>query len=362
MRNLRSDAIRVLYDERCKKSLFRYFEVFQGNKSAKFKIAKKISADFNKRDKIERLWSLHEKLTEEYYSLEKKLDRRKVKLDGMVSPEKTYLDLKGEIAERILSSCQLCERRDKPDRLKGELGFCQCGSDEIVVSTFFEHMGEEAELVPSGTIFTCGCTLQCLHCQNWTISQHYETGKKYSSESLAKVVERLREGGCRNANLVGGDPTPWLKHWVDVFRSVDVNVPVIWNSNAYYSEEAARLLMGFVDVYLLDYKYGKNECATRISRAPNYVRVCQRNLLYAKKYGEIIIRILLLPSHIDCCAKSILNWIADNLGLNVRVNIMDQYRPEWRAYDVPELRRHLTISEYKTVVNHAKDLGLGNLA
>jgi putative pyruvate formate lyase activating enzyme len=222
----------------------------------------------------------------------------------------------------------------------------------------FEHMGEEPELVPSGTIFTLGCTMRCKHCQNWTISQWFEQGEIYAPERLAKAVEHLRKSGCRNANLVGGEPTPWLEQWLETFKRVDVNVPVVWNSNSYYSEETARLLAGFVDVYLLDFKYGNNECATRISDAPNYWEACTRSHLYGNGYGELLIRVLLLPEHLECCAKTILNWIAENLGTWVRTNVMFQYRPEWRAHEIPELRRRLTRNEMERAVQLAKEAGL----
>jgi putative pyruvate formate lyase activating enzyme len=224
----------------------------------------------------------------------------------------------------------------------------------------FEHTGEEPELVPSGTIFTLGCTLRCLHCQNWTISQWYETGEIFSPQLLAKCVENLRERGCRNANLVGGEPTPWVEQWLETFKHVEVNVPVVWNSNSYYSEETAKLLAGFVDVYLLDFKYGSNECAERISYAPSYWEACTRNHIYGGKYGELLIRILVLPDHLQCCVKVVLNWIAQNLGKWVRTNIMFQYRPEWRAHEVPELRRRLTRSEMEQALNFAKEAGLTN--
>jgi putative pyruvate formate lyase activating enzyme len=177
---------------------------------------------------------------------------------------------------------------------------------------------------------------------------------------LARAVENLRRGGCRNANLVGGDPTPWLAHWLEAFKHVNVNVPVVWNTNSYYSEESARLLAGFVDVYLLDFKYGNDECATRISEAPNYWEVCTRNHLFGKKYGELLIRVLVLPGHLECCTKPILKWIATNLGIGVRVNVMFQYRPEWRASEIPELRRRLTSNEMERAVQLAKEAGLTN--
>ena len=139
-----------------------------------------------------------------------------------------------------------------------------------------------------------------------------------------------------------------------------VSVPVVWNSNTYYSEDAANLLSGFADVYLLDFKYGPGNCAERISNAPRYWEVCTRNHLIAKKYGELIIRVLVLPEHLECCTKPILQWIAENLGTDTRVNIMFQYRPEWRAAEVPELGRRLTGEERKRAIELAREAGLQN--
>jgi putative pyruvate formate lyase activating enzyme len=357
---LRPDSLAVLHDEKCKRSLSRYFNVFQGRKHAKFKISKKLPADFDELDATEELWKIHDKVAEEYVKLERQIDDGQMSLDELPTPDKSYLDLKIEIARRIMENCRLCTRRCGASRLAGELGYCKCGA-QITVSTFFEHMGEEPELVPSGTIFTCGCSMRCLHCQNWSISQSYEPGEIYTPKSLARVVDQLRKSGCRNANLVGGEPTPWLEQWLETFKHVSLNVPVVWNSNSYYSEETARLLAGFVDVYLLDFKYGPADCASRISDSPNYWEACTRNHLTAKKHGELIIRVLVLPRHNECCTRPILEWIAKNLGLEVRVNLMDQFRPEWRSYEIPELRRRLTAQEFSEAVLIAKEVGLVNV-
>jgi len=355
----RPDALAVLRDKRARASLARYFGVMENSKPAKFMIAKKLPANFDKSDHLPKLWKTHDRLIEEFYRLEKEVDSRQKSLEDMDNSEKSYLDLKIEIANRILKGCHFCTRRCGLNRLAGELGECKCGT-QITVSTMFAHTGEEPELVPSGTIFTLGCTLRCLHCQNWSISQWYDSGEIFSPEQLARAVEHLRREGCRNANLVGGEPTPWLQQWLETFRHVNVNIPVVWNSNSYYSEETAKLLAGFVDVYLLDFKYGRNECAERISNAPNYWEACTRNHLYGKKYGELIIRVLILPEHLECCAKVILGWIAKNLGTWVRTNVMFQYRPEWRAHEIPELRRRLTRSERERAIELAKEAGLTN--
>jgi putative pyruvate formate lyase activating enzyme len=358
-RILRPDAATVLKDKMARKSLARYFSVTQDEKPAKFMIAKKLPAEFGKNDSIEELWQKHVKLTKEFYEVEGKIDTRQKSLREMQNPDKSYLDLKIEIAKRILTNCHFCTRRCRVNRFKSKLGYCRCRT-EITVSSIFEHVGEEPELVPSGTIFTIGCTMRCRHCQNWTISQWIEKGNVYKPKALAKEVERLRMNGCRNANLVGGEPTPWLEQWLETFKHVNTNIPVVWNSNSYYSPETARLLAGFVDVYLLDFKYGPYECAEKISDAPKYWEACIRNHLEAKKHGELIIRILVLPNHLECCTHPIINWIAENLGTETRVNVMFQYRPEWRAHEILELRRRLTRDEMERAIQLTKESNLTN--
>jgi putative pyruvate formate lyase activating enzyme len=356
---LRPDAATVSDDEMAKKSLSRYFATVNDEKIAKFLIAKRLPATFSERDPIETLWQEHASLTGKFYETEEAVDKGEKALSEMSKPQKSYLDLKIEIANRILSSCHFCTRRCQVNRSDGELGYCKCSS-KIEVSSIFEHMGEEPELVPSGTIFTMGCTMRCKHCQNWTISQWAETGQVYKPKELALEVAKLRANRCRNINLVGGEPTPWLEQWLKTFGQVEINVPVVWNSNTYYSPETASLLAGFADVYLLDFKYGPGECAENISDAPRYWEVCTSNHLEAKRYSEIIIRVLVLPNHLECCTKPTLNWIAKTLGVETRVNIMFQYRPEWQACDVPELRRRLTNAETSRAVSLAKEAGLVN--
>lgn len=351
----RPDADAVLGDELAQKSLSRYFAVMQNAKPAKFITAKKVPADFTEADSLETLWKEHEKRTAEFSRVENEIGANQ----NLHAPAKSYLDLKITIANRILQNCHFCNRKCGADRTKAKTGYCKCGNT-MAVSSIFAHMGEEPELVPSGTVFTMGCTMSCRHCQNWTISQWMENGVECTPQNLAKEVEQLRFGGCRNVNLVGGEPTPWLKHWLETFKHVNTNVPVVWNSNTYYSPETAQLLAGFADVYLLDFKYGPGDCAERISDALDYWEVCTRNHLEAKRYGELIIRVLVLPNHLECCTKPILEWIAGNLGAETRVNVMFQYCPEWRAHEIPELRRRLTKDERQKAVQLAEEAGLKN--
>jgi len=144
-RIFRRDALDVLRDERAKASLARYFAVMNDEKPAKFMIAKRLPAEFDEGEPLKELWFKHERLTEEFYRLQNTLDFGGKNLEDI--PEKSYLDLKIAIANRILENCHFCNRRCGVNRLKGELGYCRCGT-KITVSSIFEHIGEEPELVP----------------------------------------------------------------------------------------------------------------------------------------------------------------------------------------------------------------------
>ncbi|MEM3068395.1 MAG: radical SAM protein [Nitrososphaerales archaeon] len=355
-RALRPDSINVLYDKKCRKSLSRYFDIIFDKKLAKFKLLKTFPAEFQDMDNSE-MWKMHNNLIKEFKTYVKEVDSGNRKPDE--SAKSSLLDLKIELAERILERCTFCMRACAVNRLKGETKYCGCNSN-FPVSTMFDHYGEEPELIPSFTVFTIGCTMRCLHCQNWSISQWYEPGTLYELGKVAKQADIARARGCRNLNMVGGDPTPYLYHWLKVSKMINENISTVWNSNSYYSYPSSQLLAEWADVYLLDFKYGNDDCAIRISDAPKYWEACTRNHLVAKEHGELIIRILVLPKHIECCFRPIVEWIVKNLGRDVRVNVMFQYTPHWRADEVPELRRRLNSDEMEQAVKIAKEVGLEN--
>lgn len=272
------------------------------------------------------------------------------------APSYSLLELKSYIAEKLLSSCTFCEHRCKVNRRK-ELGFCKVGKDSFVSSAFV-HLGEEPELVPSGTIFFSGCNFHCCFCQNWEISQDSKSGYRWNPEMIATWINGMRNG-IRNVNLVGGEPTPHLHTILRSLLLLDVNLPIIWNSNMYMSDEAMSLLDGVIDLYLSDFKYGNDDCAEANSGAKNYFSIVARNHLRAHKDSELLIRHLVLPGHSECCSKPVLEWVEKNLGPSTRVNLMGQYKPEYKAK--AGLGQKLDRKEYDGVARFAKEIGLNNL-
>lgn len=354
-RILRPDAESVILDEKVRSVLGKYILKVKNQLPANFMLAKNVPAIMDS-DSEASLWEEHEKRLEDF----KDLQARVSSIHELTETRPNFLNLKIKIAESLMRHCVLCEHRCGVNRMLGQKGKCKAGT-ELEISSLFDHYGEEPELVPSFTVFTMGCSFRCLHCQNYTISQWLERGATMSAEEVAEIVNRARRNGSRNLNCVGGNPDQYLYNWLKVFSKLKENVPIVWNSNAFYSIEQAKLLRGCVDVYLLDFKYGNNKCAKEISGIDNYFEVVTRNHLLAFKDAELIIRILVLPEHLDCCLRIIVNWIAKNLDPDVRVNLMWQYRPEWRANERKELRRRLTNREMLDSLSIAEEAGLRNI-
>jgi len=72
--------------------------------------------------------------------------------------EASLLDLKVEIARRMLSECLLCGNRCKVDRLQGDLGACLLGP-EAVVAEHFVQIAEESLINPSLMVHLLGAGL-----------------------------------------------------------------------------------------------------------------------------------------------------------------------------------------------------------
>jgi putative pyruvate formate lyase activating enzyme len=297
----------------------------------------------------------------------------------------SYLSLHGggELQERIdrakeiLSSCTLCPRECKVNRIEGETGYCR-GGLLPKVSSYGPHFGEEPPLVGffgSGTIFLSFCTMRCEFCQNFEIS-HEGYGKEVTCEQLADMMLELQNRRCHNINFV--TPThyvPQIIEATDIAASRGLRIPLVYNTGGYDRVETLRLLEGVFDIYMPDAKYGNDEIAWSLSHAHFYVEAMKAALKEMhRQVGDLvcidgiakrglIIRHLVLPENL-AGTDIIMKFIADEISKDSYVNIMDQYRPMGNVLfgdDNPlfeVLRRRITPREFHTAVHHAVTNGL----
>nr|MDO8134353.1 radical SAM protein [Candidatus Njordarchaeum guaymaensis] len=362
-RIVRPDSVEVWNDKSVRSRLSRYYGILKEVFLPKFKVAKMIPVHVRLNSSEEDLWKEHQIASEAFNRMMSDLDQGKVNPKEIeATSSDNYLDLKIELAKRIVENCHLCERRCSVNRLKGEKGFCKLGRESLV-SSFFLHMGEESVLVPSGTVFFASCNFgPCVFCQNFDISGDPDNGQVVTPFQLAKIVSDLKREGARNANWVGGSPTPNLHNVLESMKHLGANICQLWNSNFYMSNESTELLLDVVDFWLPDMKWHNNKCALKYSRVPNYWEVISRNhqMAHDRGGGEMIVRHLVMPGHIECCTKPILEWISKNIP-RVLVNIMGQYRPTYlvpNTEDYVEINRRPSHGEMEEACAYADELGL----
>lgn len=243
--------------------------------------------------------------------------------------EVSLLGLKREIARRLLVDCGLCAHRCGVDRTRGELGVCRLGT-EATVGEHFVHISEEPPINPSLVLNLAGCGMRCRYCQQSALLDPAAV----SGDGLdATLWPRLDIRGARTLSFVGGNPDESLyailrfleaapEHW---------SLPLVWNCHAYSTPETLALLDGIVEVYVPDMKYGNEACAQRWSAAPGYVASARETIaaMVAQRV-TVIVRILVLPGHVDCCHVPALEYLATLPRERLSVSVRGQYCPDWR--------------------------------
>ena len=266
-----------------------------------------------------------------------------------------------------MKNCNLCPNACHADRT-ARAGVCGV-KDEIKIAKYYPHIYEEPVISGtkgSGTIFFCGCSLQCVFCQNYEVSRALR-GKAVSPRELADIFRKLEDTGVHNINLVTAT------HYADrVAEALDIYrpaLPIVWNTHGYETEETVGMLEKYVDIWLPDMKFASSAVAARYCRRADYfeyaskaiTRMCEKELVFENglmKKGTIV-RHLGLPQNIDNTIK-VLDWFAP-LKDKAYLSLMSQYTPFGKIEAYPELQRKLTPREYKKAVDYALSLGIENM-
>jgi len=268
---------------------------------------------------------------------------------------------------KLLSRCEICPRECGVNRLEGQKGSCGVGAKPLVSSAFL-HFGEERCLVGyggSGTIFFSGCNLKCVYCQNYEISQ-LKIGEEIEVEDLARIMTSLVLKGAENINFV--TPTHQLPFILEALEIIGKpHIPLVYNCGGYEKVETLRLLEGVIDIYMPDFKYGDDELALKYSGVTGYTSIALKTLEeMVRQQGTpvfegrvlkkgVLVRHLVLPNNLDSSFKVL--QLLEPFKDCILLNVMDQYHPEYRAGNYPEINRRLKMDEYAAVLSKAHDMG-----
>ncbi len=261
--------------------------------------------------------------------------------------------------------CELCPRRCAVNRFSGaERGFCGAG-DGARVFRWGPHFGEEPPVTGergSGCIFFSRCTMKCLYCQNSPWSWNGK-GEDKTVDELALIMRNLAiEDKVENWNLVSPTPyLPYIREAVVKLEKTGIHLPIVWNSSGYERVETLEEYGNLCDIALFDLRYSKDSTALTASCAPNYVSFARNTIKWAYNHvGEnLIVRLLVLPGHHEEAIEN-LAWLATELSNEIRISVMSQYTPAYKAVSISPFNRPLTAEEYNEVAEAAADFGFEN--
>lgn len=277
------------------------------------------------------------------------------------------------LKSKYLEKCNICPNKCLINRYKN-FGFCKA-NDNVKISLFSLHKYEEPCISGkngSGTIFFSNCNLKCKFCQNYEISDE-GVGREISIEKLADIMLFQQRKGAHNINLV--TPTIYTIQIIEAIKIAKkggLNIPIIYNCGGYEKVETIKMLNGFVDIYLPDFKYYFDDIAIKYSGVKNYFKNASKAVIEMKKQvgnpifdengiikSGLIIRHLILPNNTKNTRK-VLDFIYETLGKDTYISIMSQYFPTYKAKDIEELNRKINRRELKVVKDYIQKLGFEN--
>ncbi len=301
-----------------------------------------------------------------------------------LKPGQPPLAERARSALQSLACCRVCPRQCDVNRLAGEAGVCHIARHARVTSAF-PHFGEEDCLRGtrgSGTIFLGRCNLRCVFCQNWDISQA-DAGELCPASAIADLMLELQAQGCHNINLVTPEHVvPQMIEAIAAAVERGLRLPIVYNTSGYDSVESIRQLEGIVDIYMPDFKLWTRESCRRYLGAADYAERARDAIAEMhRQVGDLrftpdglacrglLVRHLVMPGLLQE-SEAMLRWLAECISRDTFVNIMAQYRPEYRvggrekandslsSIRFAEINRRPTVQEIETVGIFAKRAGL----
>jgi len=263
-------------------------------------------------------------------------------------------------ARALLAECRLCAHDCGANRLAGKTGLCHAGAEAHFFSAQME-VSDELELMPTFSIALSGCDLRCDFCITGAESWNARAGRGFAADAMAARAEAAMQNGARTIMVLGGEPTIHLPAALELVSLLPQSAKLVWKTNAHGSAQARELLDGMFDVWLADFKFGNDDCAQRLAKVSDYIRVTQENLLWADAHTELIVRHLLMPGHGECCWRPVAAWLAENLP-GVKVNLRTGFWPAWHARRHNELQKAITVAENDAACKLAHQLGLNLIA
>ena len=162
---------------------------------------------------------------------------------------------------------------------------------------------------------------------------------------------------------------PQIVKALDQARKEGLTLPVVYNTSSYETVDTIKMLEGYVDIYLPDFKYMSPVLSKKYSHAPDYAEVAKAAIAeMVRQTGKAVFvngdedNLILsgtIVRHLTN-SKKVLKLLHKTFGKQIYISIMNQFTPLSNLEKYPELNRRITDEEYETLVDYAIDIGIEN--
>jgi pyruvate formate lyase activating enzyme len=241
-----------------------------------------------------------------------------------------------------LIQCTLCPRNCiiEPD----ERGFCQVrlNTNGALYSLVYGYPAALqvdpiekkplAEFMPGTWTFsigTFGCNLDCLFCQNYTLSRGNPATSISKNNFISPVdlIQKAIESKCSSVAFTYNEPTVWAEYAIDIAKEAKRNnLKVVLVSNGYISKEAVDVLYPLIDAANIDMKgFSESFYSDMTNGSLCYVLDSIKYLFSLNKHIELTN--LIIPSKNDGeeIIDKYLDWIETNLNKNIPLHFSAFY-------------------------------------
>ncbi|MCM8764907.1 MAG: AmmeMemoRadiSam system radical SAM enzyme [Candidatus Omnitrophica bacterium] len=193
------------------------------------------------------------------------------------------------------------------------------------------------------SIASAGCSLRCLFCQNWQISQSTPEQTRNYNLTPEEVVNLAKEKNCPVIAYTYSEPVNFYEYMIDTTKiSHEKGIKNIMHTAGYINQDPLEKLLPYIDAANVDLKgfsqdYYRNVCGGGLDDVLRTLKIMKKHKIW------IEITTLIVPGYNDSEEelRKLCEWIKNNLGHDTPLHFS-------RFYPVYKLA-HITATPYQTL-------------
>jgi len=278
--------------------------------------------------------------------------------------------------ENGIVRCQLCPHYCLIG--DNERGFCnvRINKEGILYSEFFEkvtsvgldpiekkplyHFYPGSKILSVGSL---GCTMKCLFCQNYRISQatpqNYDDTSSFTVQSIVNLANKYSDN--IGIAFTYNEPYTFYEYMIEVaMLAKPAGLKTVMVTNGFFNREPLDALLPFIDAFNIDLKAFSESFYNTITQsrlAP--VKKTISRIAASKKHLEITN--LVIPGMNDNYAEfeEMVRWIAGETGERTVLHI-SRYFPNFQM-KIASTPINILLDFYEIARKHLKYVYLGNI-